>query len=76
MSGTAEGVIFTPPTRADMIEGLLDWAGSGARLSPRDAVVERFIANEQASHHFLQPGDVVEFAAAHLGTIQVQVTGE
>lgn len=76
MSGTAEGVIFTPPTRADMIEGLLDWAGSGARLSPRDAVVERFIANEQASHHFLQPGDVVEFAATHLGTIHVQVTGE
>ena len=76
MSGTAEGVIFTPPTRADVIEGLLDWAGSGARLKARDAVVERFIANEQASRHFLQPGDLVEFASAHLGTIAVEVTGE
>ncbi|MFN3517715.1 MAG: fumarylacetoacetate hydrolase family protein [Novosphingobium sp.] len=74
MSGTAEGVIFTPPTRSDMIEGLLEWAGSGARLSLRDAVVERFIANEQASGHFLQPGDVVEFASTHLGTIRVVVT--
>lgn len=76
MSGTAEGVIFTPPTRADVIEGLLDWAASGARLPARDAVVERFIANERVSRHFLQPGDLVEFASAHLGTIAVEVTGE
>ena len=76
MSGTAEGVIFTGPTRADMIEGLLDWALGGGRAAVRDAVVERFIANELASGHFLQPGDRVEFASSRLGTIRVDVIGD
>lgn len=73
MSGTAEGVIFTPPTRADVIEGLALWALGGGRVTPTQAVIERFIANEQASGHFLQPGDRVEFASARLGTIRIDV---
>ncbi|WP_324261515.1 fumarylacetoacetate hydrolase family protein [Altererythrobacter sp. H2] len=76
MSGTAEGVIFTPPSRADMIEGVLDWALGGGRLALRHAVIERFIANERKSGHFLQPGDRVGFASTHLGTIHVDVTGD
>ncbi|MFN4114133.1 MAG: fumarylacetoacetate hydrolase family protein [Sphingomonadaceae bacterium] len=76
MSGTAEGVIFTGPTRADMIEGLLGWALGGGRLAVRDAVVERFIANELASGHFLQPGDRVDYASSRLGTIRVDVIGD
>lgn len=76
MSGTAEGVIFTPPTRADMIEGLVDWALGGGRVTPTRAVIERFIANELATRHFLQPGDRVDFASSRLGTIRVDVTGE
>jgi len=78
MSGTAEGVIFTQPTRGDIIEGGVRWlvtAGwaRGEGLVPN--VIETFIANELASGHFLQPGDVVEHRSSHLGDIRVTVTG-
>lgn len=73
MSGTSEGTIFTPPSRADVIEGVADWIVGGGRLSPTNAVIERFISNEQATRHYLQPGDQVTFAAASLGTIRVTV---
>ena len=56
-----------------MIEGLADWALGGGRVTPTRAVIERFIANEQASGHFLHPGDRVEFASARLGTIRIDV---
>ncbi|WFL78441.1 fumarylacetoacetate hydrolase family protein [Altererythrobacter arenosus] len=79
MSGTAEGVIFTQPTRGDIIEGGARWlltAGwaRGEELVP--SVIETFIANEFASGHFLQPGDVVEHRSARLGDIRVEVTGK
>lgn len=76
MSGTAEGVIFTPPTRGDIIEGATRWLfwaewakGTGLVAS----VIETFIANELASDHFLQPGDVVEHRSSFLGNIVVEV---
>jgi 2-keto-4-pentenoate hydratase/2-oxohepta-3-ene-1,7-dioic acid hydratase in catechol pathway len=76
MSGTAEGVIFTPPTRGDIIEGLWHWLTSAEWLkgtSPIDAVKERFISNELASGHFLQPGDTVRHRSSTLGEIVVTV---
>lgn len=77
MSGTAEGVIFTQPTRADLIEGVARWLFSagwaqGEGLVP--SVIETFIANELDSGHFLQPGDVVEHRSSHLGDIIVEVS--
>ncbi len=77
MSGTAEGVIFTPPSRGDIIEGLARYllSGSWARgHAPVAAVIESFIAGELATRHFLQPGDVVEFRTSRLGNILVEVT--
>lgn len=79
MSGTAEGVIFTPPTRGDMIAGVTRWLFSagwarGEGLVP--SVIESFIASELASGHFLQPGDVVEHRSSHLGDIVIEVSGE
>lgn len=76
MSGTPEGVIFTGPTRADYIEGLVSWVFGGGRLSVVDAVKKRFIANELASRHFLQPGDRVDYASTSLGTIRIDVLHE
>lgn len=79
MSGTAEGVIFTPPTRGDVIGGAARWLFSAgwARGEPLvPSVIESFIASELASGHFLQPGDVVEHRSWHLGDIVVEVTGE
>lgn len=76
MSGTAEGVIFTPPSRADVIEGVMHWLLGGTAFrgeSLIDHVIEVFIANELASGHFLQPGDVVVHRGSHLGDIVVQV---
>ena len=77
MSGTAEGVIFTQPTRADIIEGVVRWLFSagwaqGVGLVP--SVIETFIANELDSGHFLQPGDVMEHRSSHLGDIIVEVS--
>lgn len=77
MSGTSEGVIFTPPSRADMIEGLLAYAGAGGPLSGAgliDMVKREFLANELASGHFLQPGDRVVHGSDRLGDIVAEVS--
>jgi 2-keto-4-pentenoate hydratase/2-oxohepta-3-ene-1,7-dioic acid hydratase in catechol pathway len=77
MSGTAEGVIFTPPTRRDLIEGVLNYAASGGPFSKStliDSVKQTFIRNELDSGHFLQPGDVVDYRSSYLGNIKIKVT--
>jgi 2-keto-4-pentenoate hydratase/2-oxohepta-3-ene-1,7-dioic acid hydratase in catechol pathway len=77
MSGTAEGVIFTQPSRADFIEGGLAYLFSGKWMigeGPIPTAIETFLQNELESGHFLQPGDVVEHRSSHLGIIHVQVT--
>ena len=76
MSGTAEGVIFVPPTRGDMIEGLVDYLAAGGPISGTsliDAVKQRFIRNELETAHFLQPGDVVHYRSSYLGDIKIRV---
>ena len=76
MSGTSEGVIFTGPTRADYIEAALAYLGRGGPLSGvslTDTGKRVFIANELASGHFLQPGDVVRHGSSYLGDIEVRV---
>lgn len=77
MSGTSEGVIFTPPARADYVEGVLAWLGSGGPLSRVglvDSVKQRFIVNELASGHFLQHCDRIEHGSNRLGNIAIEVT--
>lgn len=77
MSGTSEGVIFTAPTRADYIEGILAWAGAGGPLGQSglvDSVKREFIANELQGEHFLQPGDVIEHGSNWLGNIVIEVS--
>jgi len=79
MSGTSEGVIFTQPTRGDIIEGLAKWlftARFAAGEGPVDTVIETFLANEAASGHFLQAGDQLQYKAAHLGNIIITVEPE
>lgn len=76
MSGTAEGVIFTGPTRADIIEGGVDYLLSGGWLRGErfvPSVIETFLENEFESGHFLQPGDLVEYRSSHLGTVEITV---
>ncbi len=76
MSGTAEGTIFTPPTRADLIEAALAYAAAGgplARQPALDIARRSFIANELAGGHFLQPGDEVRHASSALGDIVITV---
>ncbi|QIQ86346.1 fumarylacetoacetate hydrolase family protein [Erythrobacter sp.] len=76
MSGTAEGTIFTPPTRADMIEAVLAYLAGGGPLGSRDfmtAARAEFIASELEGGHFLKAGDVVRHGSNHLGDIEVRV---
>ena len=76
MSGTSEGVIFTPPTRADYIEGGIAYmfmGGPFGTTSIVDAIKARFIDNELESGHFLKRGDVVEHGSNRLGNIIVTV---
>ena len=76
MSGTAEGVIFTPPSRGDIIEGIASYIVAGGPLSGTgfmDTVKQRFIANELESEHFLKPGDIVVHGSSYLGEIEVEV---
>ena len=76
MSGTAEGTIFTPPTRRDLIDAAFAYVIAGgpfARQSPMDIAREKFIANELAGGHFLQPNDVVRHRSNVLGDIVITV---
>ncbi|GAB5480619.1 MAG: hypothetical protein Pars92KO_03760 [Parasphingorhabdus sp.] len=77
MSGTAEGVIFTGPTRADYIEMIVTYLAAGGPLSGSsvdDIGKATFIQNELASGHFLQPDDRVRHGSSYLGNIEVLVT--
>jgi 2-keto-4-pentenoate hydratase/2-oxohepta-3-ene-1,7-dioic acid hydratase in catechol pathway len=77
MSGTSEGTIFTPPTRGDIIESLLVYAGNSGPLNGEeflDVARRTFIANELAGKHYLQPGDTVHHGSNTLGDIVIQVT--
>lgn len=76
MSGTSEGTIFTPPTRADYIEAGLAYVRQGGPLSQRsalDTARQTFIANELAGRHYLQPGDIVRHGSNDLGDIVIKV---
>lgn len=76
MSGTSEGVIFTIPTRGDIIEGFVTYLANGgpfAHKSPIDTVKSTFIDNERVSGHFLEPGDTVLYGSTYLGSIEVKV---
>ncbi|MEL6827920.1 MAG: fumarylacetoacetate hydrolase family protein [Pseudomonadota bacterium] len=76
MSGTSEGVIFTPPQRHDYIEIVIAYALRGGPLSGQDLLnfaIDAFIENERRSGHFLQPGDVVTYEASGLGKIVVDI---
>jgi 2-keto-4-pentenoate hydratase/2-oxohepta-3-ene-1,7-dioic acid hydratase in catechol pathway len=76
MSGTSEGVIFTPPARADYIEGIMAYLMAGGPFSAMglvDHVKQRFIANELKGGHFLKPGDQVRHGSNMLGDIVVEV---
>lgn len=77
MSGTAEGVIFTPPARHDYIEIIIAYSMAGGPLSGKslkEKGIAEFIENERTSEHFLQPGDVVVYRSTTLGDIIVDVT--
>ena len=76
MSGTAEGVIFTSPTRGDIIEGGANWVfgagwARGEGLIP--TIIEAFLENEFEGGHFLQPSDVVTYRSTRLGDIRIEV---
>jgi 2-keto-4-pentenoate hydratase/2-oxohepta-3-ene-1,7-dioic acid hydratase in catechol pathway len=76
MSGTSEGVIFTVPTRGDVIEGVVTYLVNGGPFSdegPIDSIKSNFIDNELASGHFLEPGDTVRYGSTYLGNIEVKV---
>lgn len=77
MSGTAEGTIFTPPTRRDIIDGVLAYLGGGGPFGEATlmtAIRRTFIANELESGHYLQPGDRVVHRSSLLGDIEISVT--
>lgn len=77
MSGTAEGTIFTPPSRGDMIDGAVAYALQGGPFGKQtffDVVRQTFITNELADRHYLQPGDAVHHGSNYLGDIVVKIS--
>ncbi|WP_306252872.1 hypothetical protein [Parvularcula sp. IMCC14364] len=76
-SGTGEGVIFTAPARHDYTDIILGYLKQGGPFGEADLDSfgkEKFIENELAGGHFLQPGDTVTYRASGLGEIVVGVT--
>jgi 2-keto-4-pentenoate hydratase/2-oxohepta-3-ene-1,7-dioic acid hydratase in catechol pathway len=78
MSGTAEGVIFIPPTMKQIVRGAMLYILKGSFLtgqSPYDAVITAFLDEERASLRFLQPGHLVTHNSSNMGIISVVVQG-
>ncbi|WP_260077724.1 fumarylacetoacetate hydrolase family protein [Phaeobacter inhibens] len=76
MSGTPEGVIFMPPSLRHMARGVIRHVVTGAfvgQASGYDSVIASFIQDEFAAKRFLQPGQVVTYASASMGTISITV---
>lgn len=76
MSGTAEGVIFTTPSRGDMIEGVAWHLFSGGIFQGKsaiDSVIDVFLENELESQHFLKPGDQIHYQSSSMGDIKIMV---
>ena len=58
MSGTAEGVIFMPPSMKQIIRGAMLYIVKGTFPSgqtPYDSVIKSFLDEERASLQFLSP---------------------
>ncbi|MQQ08470.1 2-keto-4-pentenoate hydratase [Epibacterium sp. SM1979] len=76
MSGTAEGVIFMPPSLRQILRGSFRYVIDGHVLkgrTPYQAVVETFLNEERKSYRFLQPGDRVSHRSSHMGMISALV---
>lgn len=76
MSGTSEGVIFTPPQRHDIIEAALAYLFNGGFLKDEsllDQAKKSFINAEIETGHFLQVGDKVHYRSSTMGEIVVNV---
>ena len=76
MSGTAEGVIFNPPTMKQIVRGAMLYILEGTFLtgqSPYGAVIEGFLNEERGSLRFLQPGHLVTHNSSNMGVISVVV---
>ena len=76
MSGTAEGVIFMPPTAKQIVRGAMLYIVKGTFLtgqSPYDAVIKSFLDEERTSLRFLQPGHLVTHNSSNMGIISVLV---
>lgn len=76
MSGTSEGVIFTPPTRGDYVSILFSYVAEGLLFSGdnfMDFAKAKFLDGEFQSGHFLKAGDVVRHGSNYLGDIEVTV---
>ncbi|WP_373473674.1 fumarylacetoacetate hydrolase family protein [Sphingorhabdus lacus] len=77
MSGTAEGTIFTSPTRGDIIEAIAAYALQGGPFGKQtflDVARKTFITNELAGGHYLKLGDTVHHGSNYLGDIVVKVS--
>ncbi|SNY47992.1 2-keto-4-pentenoate hydratase/2-oxohepta-3-ene-1,7-dioic acid hydratase (catechol pathway) [Pseudooceanicola antarcticus] len=76
LSGTADGVLFRPPSRRTMaahIGGYLLLGGFLSGDTPRRYIIEQFIENGIDEKAMLQPGDTVVHRATRLGTIKTTV---
>ena len=79
ISGTAEGVIFIPPSLRQILRGALQYVTDGHIFDgrmPYDAIIKLFITEELQSSRFLQPGDHVKHLSSHMGIISASVVVE
>lgn len=76
MSGTSEGVIFTPPTVCDKLAGVGSAFVHG-QITGRNTVVaavkEHFLQKQIKLGHFLQAGDHIEHGSSSMGDIRIEV---
>jgi 2-keto-4-pentenoate hydratase/2-oxohepta-3-ene-1,7-dioic acid hydratase in catechol pathway len=76
LSGTADGVLFRPPSRRTMAAHIGGYFLLGGVLSgdaPRRYIIEQFIENGIDEKAMLQPGNTVVHRATRLGTIKTTV---
>lgn len=68
LTGTGDGVVFREPD-PEVIKALMAATDRAQQLN----VIDRYVAAEEASRKYLQPGSVVRYTSNHLGWIDTKV---
>lgn len=70
LGGTPSGTIFQGLHKSAIMRGIFDWIAGGWTKPVTHWIIERQIAVDKASKHYLQPGEYLQISADYLGELR------